>query len=61
MNRIKLTVDRSRWFRGRGLGQGSSLIVSLHHSDSALKPEDQGKMCCLGFLGCAPLACHVRR
>lgn len=35
-NRLKVTVDRSRWFRGQG-GEKSRLLMA------------SGKMCCLGF------------
>lgn len=40
----KLVIDRSRWYRGQG-AEGSRLIR-----------EEDGKMCCLGFLG---LACGI--
>jgi hypothetical protein len=35
---LKVTVKRSRWYRGQG------------GSDSALLREDDRKMCCLGFV-----------
>lgn len=35
---MKLTIDRSKWFRGKG-------------SQSSMLLRDDGHMCCLGFLG----------
>lgn len=38
MERIKLEIDRSKWYRGQG-PHGSLLL------------RNDGRMCCLGFLG----------
>ena len=40
---MKLVIERSKWYRGKG-DKDSRLLVT-----KSLVPEDNGKMCCLGF------------
>lgn len=41
LERVKVTIERSRWLRGEG------------STESALLREKDGKMCCLGFVAIA--------